>query len=67
MKRFQERLNIVYDIPCKDFSLPPLTIQPIVENAVRHGVLKREDGGTVTIRTGETKTLWRIMVWAWRL
>lgn len=61
-KRFQERLNIVYDITCKDFSLPPLTLQPLVENAVRHGVLKREDGGTVTIRTGETKTEYIIIV-----
>lgn len=54
-QRFQQRLNIVYDIQCRDFSLPPLTLQPIVENAVRHGILKREDGGTVTIRTWETK------------
>lgn len=54
-QRFQQRLNIVYDIQSKDFSLPPLTLQPIVENAVRHGVLKREDGGTVTIHTGETE------------
>lgn len=61
-QRFQERLHIVYDITCQDFSLPPLTIQPIVENAVRHGVLKREDGGTVTIRTRETKEAYLIIV-----
>lgn len=46
----------------KDFSLPPLMPQPIVGNAVRHGVLKREYGGTVTIHTGETKTEYFIIV-----
>ena len=54
-QRFQERLNVIYDIQSEDFYLPPLTLQPIVENAVRHGVLKREDGGTITIRTSETE------------
>lgn len=61
-QRFQQRLTIVYDIKCRDFSLPPLTVQPIVENAVRHGILKREDGGTVTIRTWETKEAYFINV-----
>ncbi len=53
-QRFGDRLRVVYDIQCRDFSLPSLTIQPIVENAVRHGVLKKERGGTVTLRSGET-------------
>ena len=30
--------------------LPPLTIQPLVENAVKHGILQRTNGGTITIR-----------------
>ena len=41
-QRFQERLHVVYEIAARDFSIPPLTMQPIVENAVHHGVLKRE-------------------------
>lgn len=61
-QRFQERLRVVYDIGCKDFSIPPLTLQPIAENAVRHGVLKREEGGTVTIRTEETDTAYLVTV-----
>lgn len=61
-RRFQNRLHIVYDITCKEFSLPPLTVQPIVENAVRHGVLKREEGGTVTIRTQEEEKAWLVIV-----
>lgn len=62
LQRFQNRLRVVYDITCRDFSVPPLSLQPIVENAVRHGVLKREEGGTVTIRTRETAEAWLIIV-----
>lgn len=49
-RRFGDRLSIVYDIREKNFSLPALTLQPIVENAVRHGVTKRKQGGTITIK-----------------
>ena len=49
--RFGEDLNVVYDIDVIDFMLPPLTIQPLVENAVNHGVLKKKHGGTVKIST----------------
>ena len=51
--RFDERLNVVYDIKVKNFSVPPLSIQPIVENAVKHGILKKLEGGTLTLRTYE--------------
>lgn len=49
--RFGDELKIVQDIQVTDFELPPLSVQPLVENAVRHGVCSNEDGGTVTIRT----------------
>ena len=62
LQRFQNRLQIVYDIRSVDFSLPPLTLQPIVENAVRHGVLKRQEGGTVTVRTRETASAYLVIV-----
>ena len=52
--RFNDRLNIVYDIETTDFLVPPLTIQPIVENAVKHGIRSKLEGGTVTIKTYET-------------
>lgn len=54
-QRFQERLNVVYDIRTENFAIPPLTLQPIVENAVRHGIMMREEGGTVVICTSETE------------
>lgn len=61
-QRFQGRLRVVYDIGCKEFSVPPLTLQPIAENAVRHGILRREEGGTVTIRTAETAAAYVVTV-----
>jgi signal transduction histidine kinase len=48
--RFGERLRICYEVDeAADCMLPPLTLQPLVENAVRHGITKNEDGGTVSI------------------
>lgn len=48
--RFGDKLRIVYNIPEKiDCILPPLLLQPIVENAVKHGVLEKIEGGTVEI------------------
>jgi sensor histidine kinase YesM len=37
-----------------DFKLPPLTVEPLVENAVKHGVTKKRGGGRVTISTQRT-------------
>lgn len=47
--RFGERIQIVYDIEYTDFLLPTLTLQPIVENAIRHGITKKANGGIVKI------------------
>ena len=52
--RFGDRINVVYDTEALDFELPTLTVQPLVENAVRHGICKRPHGGTVTVRSYET-------------
>lgn len=52
--RFDERLNIVFDVPQDIMGLvPPLSIQPIVENAVNHGLMQKESGGTVTLSIRE--------------
>ena len=52
-KRFQNRLNIKYDIQVTEFKIPPLSVEPLVENAVKHGVCKKIKGGTVNIITKE--------------
>ena len=50
--RFGEALVVEYDLACTDFYMPTLTLQPIVENAVRYGVRKTSTGeGTVIIQT----------------
>lgn len=61
-QRFQDRLRVTYEIEVLDFSIPPLTVQPIVENAVRHGILKREEGGMIAIRTMETDSFYVVTV-----
>ncbi|MCT2537138.1 histidine kinase [Aquibacillus koreensis] len=48
--RFEERLKVDVRLDEDiDFVVPPLLIQPLVENAVRHGVNKKKEGGTVSI------------------
>lgn len=49
-ERFGTRLEIQWEIePELQGQLPPLSIQPLVENAVRHGVLKKQGGGRIRI------------------
>lgn len=60
--RFDDLLNVEYDIQTVDFQLPLLSIQPLVENAVKHGVGMKEDGGTVTIATKETDTAYEVII-----
>ncbi|MGH3660067.1 MAG: sensor histidine kinase, partial [Micromonosporaceae bacterium] len=50
--RYGERLRIRYDIEPQVLAahVPVLTIQPLVENAVKHGLADKLDGGTVTLK-----------------
>ena len=49
--RFGDRLEISYDTPDTIFSIPPLTLEPIVENAVKHGMNPDCDPLHILIRT----------------
>ncbi|MGN0711552.1 MAG: sensor histidine kinase, partial [Anaerovoracaceae bacterium] len=49
--RFGDELQVEYDLQTEDFEIPSLSIQPIVENAAKHGVGQKSGGGTVTLRT----------------
>ena len=51
--RFEDRIKIVYDVEVIDFEVPPLSIQPIVENAIKHGILKKPEGGILSLKTYE--------------
>ncbi|MBB6731273.1 response regulator [Cohnella sp. CBP 2801] len=62
-ERFGDRLRIAWDIDdTAQLSLPPLTIQPLVENAVRHGVMKRAGGGRLLIKLADFGTYAEIAV-----
>lgn len=52
--RFGERLNVEYDIQAGDFIVPPLSIQPLVENAIKHGIRNKPGVGIVTLKSYET-------------
>ena len=61
--RFGEALAVEYELACTDFFIPTLTLQPIVENAVRYGVRKTSTGeGTVTVRTRECPDCYEVKV-----
>lgn len=47
--RFGDRLSVAFDLKNTDFEIPPLTLQPIVENAIKHGICERIEGGHLTI------------------
>ena len=61
-QRFEDKLNVIYEINTTAFTIPPLTLQPIVENAVRHGIMKKKDGGILTIRSEETDSAYMVTV-----
>ena len=49
--RFGDRLQIIYSIEYQEFSVPALSLQTLVENAVRHGISPVEQGGCVLIHS----------------
>ncbi|MEK3753247.1 ATP-binding protein [Bacillus sp. FSL K6-6483] len=54
--RFEERLEIDWQVEDSDIKVPFLSIQPLVENAIRHGIMKRPHGGKVLIQVSNNKT-----------
>ena len=53
---------MAYDIKVSGFLLPPLTIEPLVENAVNHGIGVLPSGGCVTISTQELPEYYEVRV-----
>lgn len=61
--RYEDALQVSYDLACLDFRIPTLTLQPLAENAVRHGVRGKISGcGSVTISSRETDEYYSITV-----
>ena len=50
--RFEERLQVYYDIDpaAQEQSMPPMLLQTLVENAIKHGISKRAAGGDIRIK-----------------
>ena len=51
MQRFPDKIEVIKDIRVNDFFVPPLSVQTIVENAIRHGISMTGKKGTVRIST----------------
>lgn len=61
--RFGDRLRAEFDIECDDrLPVPPLSLQPLVENAVRHGILRKPEGGTIRIGIRAAAAGWKVSV-----
>lgn len=56
-----DELEIIYDLTDLDMMLPAMTIQPMVENAVKHGI-KPKRGGLIRICQYEVKDSWQLLV-----
>lgn len=53
--RFGDRVSFEKEIETDDFVLPPLTLQPLVENAIKYGFIEVGERGKVILKTRETK------------
>ena len=60
--RFDDELQITFDTEVTNFKLPVLTVQPIVENAVKHGTSKKKGVSSLCISTRETETYYEIKI-----
>ena len=60
--RFGDRFRVYYDIHTDSFLLPPFTVQPLVENAVKHGVETSDRVGEIVIESFETAEHYCVVV-----
>ncbi len=55
-------MTFSFEMNSDDFHIPALTIQPIVENAIKHGLMKLQKGGTIRVVSYETDTHYCVSV-----
>ena len=55
-------MTFSFEMNSDDFYIPALTIQPIVENAIKHGLMKLEKGGSIRVVSYETDTHYCVKV-----
>jgi two-component system sensor histidine kinase ChiS len=62
-ERFENRLEVSWEVDeTLILDIPPLSIQPLVENAVRHGIMKKPQGGRILIRITECDTFVEVTI-----
>ena len=61
-QRFGSALTFEYHLQTTNFLVPALSLQPIVENAIRHGIRKKENGGNICISTMEDAIFYYLIV-----
>jgi two-component system, LytTR family, sensor histidine kinase AlgZ len=62
--RFGPRLRVrqEFDPACSDLEVPPLLVQPLVENAIKHGIATLTDGGEIALTGGRDHDSIRILI-----
>ena len=55
-------MTFSFEMNSEDFHIPALTVQPIVENAIKHGLMKLQKGGTIRVVSYETDTHYCVTV-----
>ena len=55
-------MTFTFEMNSEDFKIPALTIQPIVENAIKHGLMKLQKGGIIRVVSYETETHYCVKV-----
>lgn len=62
--RFGDRIKAHYEIDefYMNLKIPPLTIEPLIENAIKHGILEKRTGGDIWIRCEKYKDRHRIVI-----
>ena len=61
-ERLKPRVSFEYDIDTDVFMIPPLSIEPFVENAAKHGVWQKKEPGIVRVSTAQTPTSYIVTV-----
>ena len=55
-------MTFSFEMNSGDFRIPALTVQPIVENAIKHGLMKLQKGGSIRVVSYETDTHYCVLV-----
>ena len=55
-------MSFTFEMNSEDFRIPALTVQPILENAIKHGLMKLKKGGTIRVVSYETEADYCVLI-----